>query len=161
MSLLQQLIGFEPGDNFYRPAVTKFSNDLSATRYFNTVNVESILPPDESSEASTLAFDNAPTANGDEVLDNDVNNGAINNAATAASTVSNDGRMSAENGGVASESSASNSGATVDPADIAAIEFEADEATLDKLQAIKQKACLLYTSPSPRDRTRSRMPSSA
>ena len=26
---------------------------------------------------------------------------------------------------------------------------------------VKQKACLLYTSPSPRDRTRSRMPSSA
>ena len=150
MSLLQQLIGFEPGDKFYRPAVTKFSNDLSATRYFNTVNVESILPPDESSEASTLAFDNAPTANGDEVLDNDVNNGAINNAATAASTVSNDGRMSAENGGVASESSASNSGATVDPADIAAIEFEADEATLDKLQVIKQKAERLSRLPNDR-----------
>ena len=29
------------------------------------------------------------------------------------------------------------------------------------LDAVKDKVCLLYTSPSPRDRTRSRMPSSA
>ena len=29
------------------------------------------------------------------------------------------------------------------------------------LQSIKTQGCLLYTSPSPRDRTRSRMPSSA
>ena len=28
-------------------------------------------------------------------------------------------------------------------------------------EALMEKACLLYTSPSPRDRTRSRMPSSA
>jgi len=29
------------------------------------------------------------------------------------------------------------------------------------LQTVESKSCLLYTSPSPRDRTRSRMPSSA
>ena len=51
LPLLQQLYGFTPGEPFYGPAVTKFSNDLSATRYFNTVNVESILPPNDSSEA--------------------------------------------------------------------------------------------------------------
>ena len=32
---------------------------------------------------------------------------------------------------------------------------------LSQLQVRKNEACLLYTSPSPRDRTRSRMPSSA
>ena len=32
---------------------------------------------------------------------------------------------------------------------------------ISSLAAIEDKACLLYTSPSPRDRTRSRMPSSA
>ena len=32
---------------------------------------------------------------------------------------------------------------------------------LSPLQAALRNACLLYTSPSPRDRTRSRMPSSA
>ena len=32
---------------------------------------------------------------------------------------------------------------------------------LDKLQSLAAQACLLYTSPSPRDRQKSRMPSSA
>eukprot|EP01015_Nassula_variabilis_P036275 TRINITY_DN9320_c0_g1_i1.p1 TRINITY_DN9320_c0_g1~~TRINITY_DN9320_c0_g1_i1.p1 ORF type:complete len:124 (+),score=34.30 TRINITY_DN9320_c0_g1_i1:64-435(+) len=32
---------------------------------------------------------------------------------------------------------------------------------LDKIQELKARACLLYTSPSPRDRQKSRMPSSA
>ena len=41
-----------------------------------------------------------------------------------------------------------------------------DQATIDRLEAkypgfFGKPACLLYTSPSPRDRTRSRMPSSA
>ena len=31
----------------------------------------------------------------------------------------------------------------------------------ERLRRIEEKLCLLYTSPSPRDRTRSRMPSSA
>ena len=116
LSLLRQLLGFKPGDPFYRPDVTKFSNDLSATRYFNTVNVESILPPDERSEASTLAFDNtAASSNNKDTLASDTLNNGLNN-------------------------DLNNSGATVNAADIAAIEFTADEATLDKLQAIKQKA---------------------
>ena len=34
-------------------------------------------------------------------------------------------------------------------------------AKFDNVGGLKPKACLLYTSPSPRDRTRSRMPSSA
>ena len=33
--------------------------------------------------------------------------------------------------------------------------------TIQSIQAAVNEACLLYTSPSPRDRTRSRMPSSA
>lgn len=42
--LLQQLLTFKTGENYHAPAITKFSNDLSATRYFNTVNVETVLP---------------------------------------------------------------------------------------------------------------------
>ncbi len=154
LSLLQQLYGFTPGDPFYRPAVTKFSNDLSATRYFNTVNVESILPPNDSSEASTLAFDNAPTdSNG--ALDDDINNdgitdlnsdaglGASNGFAVRVDTIS-------DSGGESSNTLIANSGETVNEADIAAIEFEADEATLDKLQAIRQKAERLSRLPNDR-----------
>ena len=40
-------------------------------------------------------------------------------------------------------------------------ELDAAEAALERARAEEARACLLYTSPSPRDRTRSRMPSSA
>ena len=126
LSLLKQLVGFEEGEPFYRPAVTKFSNDLSATRYFNTVNVETILPPDERTESSTLAYDNTPNSSSTEPTDDDFDS---NNAEQNETVINeNDAERYAT------------SGETVNPADIAAIEFEADEETLGKLQAIRQKA---------------------
>ena len=136
LSLLHQLVGFKEGDPFYRPAVTKFSNDLSATRYFNTVNVESILPPDERSESSTLAFDNSPNSNSTDNTDDDAD---INNTGQ-----NGDGMTQADGERYAT------SGDIVNPADIAAIEFEADEETLAKLQAIKQKAERLSRLPNDR-----------
>ncbi|MBO6198606.1 MAG: BamA/TamA family outer membrane protein, partial [Psychrobacter sp.] len=126
LSLLKQLVDFEEGEPFYRPAVTKFSNDLSATRYFNTVNVETILPPDERTESSTLAFDNTPNSSSAETTDDDFDSNNIE-----------------QDEAVKAESDAeryATSSETVNPADIAAIEFEADEETLGKLQAIRQKA---------------------
>ena len=44
-------------------------------------------------------------------------------------------------------------------ADEAIVELETDKVTLEVPSPVN--GCLLYTSPSPRDRTRSRMPSSA
>ena len=41
------------------------------------------------------------------------------------------------------------------------IAMRSNSGTSVEYQCIKAKPCLLYTSPSPRDRTRSRMPSSA
>ena len=53
-------------------------------------------------------------------------------------------------------------------ADASLVTLESDKATMDvpaplagTVKEVKVKICLLYTSPSPRDRTRSRMPSSA
>ncbi|WP_261868738.1 autotransporter assembly complex family protein [Psychrobacter sp. JCM 18901] len=151
LSLLQQLYGFTPGEPFYRPAVTKFSNDLSATRYFNTVNVESILPPTDSSEAGTLAFDNAATE-GNDTLDDDINNVDNDGAAASNVTASKENTVN-DNSDIGAESDnalSANSGETVNEADIAAIDFEADEATLDKLQAIRQKAERLSRLPNDR-----------
>jgi len=160
LSLLQQLYGFTPGEPFYRPAVTKFSNDLSATRYFNTVNVESILPPSDSSEAGTLAFDNTATeSNG--TLDDDINNvdndGIVdlssNDGAAASNVTASTEDTINDNSDIGAESDdalSANSGETVNEADIAAIDFEADEATLDKLQEIRQKAERLSSLPNDR-----------
>ncbi|OXL28716.1 autotransporter assembly complex family protein [Psychrobacter sp. DAB_AL32B] len=139
LSLLRQLLDFKAGDPFYRPAVTKFSNDLSSTRYFNTVNVESIFPPDERTESSTLAFDNSPNSSGD----NDTTNDELDIASDVSGASQND---STGNDGVLY----TNSGEKVDAADIAAIEFEADEETVEKLQAIKQKAERLSRLPNDR-----------
>lgn len=161
LPLLQQLLDFKPGEPFYSPAITKFSNDLSATRYFNTVNVESILPPDDRSESSTLAFDNTPT-NGNDTLDGDSDNVNLDSATldngdiesqSSPEVVNDDASNKVDDGEVDAESEEglnANSGEAVNDADIAAIEFEVDEETLDKLQAVKQKADRLSRLPNDR-----------
>lgn len=155
LPLLRQLLHFEAGDPFYRPDVTKLSNDLAATRYFNTVNVESLLPPDELSAGSTLAFDN--TANqSDNVedgdLDSDVKEGANVGAGDTELIGESRDNLSGEedNSEVVAESLEANSGATVDAADIAPIEFQVDEQTQNKLQEIKAKANRLSRLPNDR-----------
>lgn len=172
LSLLRQLLNFEAGDPFYRPDVTKLSNDLSATRYFNTVNVESILPPDERSASSTLAFDNAPSAGenvADNELDNDVTNGSVNGNGSTMSGANRNNNSNTNNinnnlnpesrdssgdgtaaNGVSAEGINANSGAKVDAADIAPIEFQVDEETQSKLQAVKDKANRLSRLPNDR-----------
>lgn len=167
LSLLQQLFDFEAGDPFYRPDITKFSNDLSATRYFNTVNVESILPPDERSASSTLAFDNAPAADDDaniDDIDNDVTTGdeTSNTNGNIADNIVNNGESRTTNNSrnidddnVNDDQQSdgninANSGATVDEEDIAPIEFEVDEETQGKLLAIQQKAERLSRLPNDR-----------
>ncbi len=163
LSLLRQMLDFEAGDPFYRPSITKFGNDLSATRYFNTVNVESILPLDARSAASTLAFDNAP-ANSESNLDPDVNsdqtignsnnssndngNATLSQASSADSNTDNNANTNTDN--VTASSVSSDNAEVVDPADIAPIEFEVDEQTSEKLQAIKQKATRLIQLPNNR-----------
>lgn len=160
LSLLQQLYGFTPGEPFYGPSVTKFSNDLSATRYFNTVNVESILPPNDSSEAGTLAFDNA-AIDDNATLDDDINNVdndgipslSSNDVAVASNVTDSTEDTVNDNSDIGAESDntlSASSGEMVNEADIAAIDFEADEATLDKLQAIRQKAERLSSLPNDR-----------
>ena len=51
--------------------------------------------------------------------------------------------------------------AAAQPGDLAIFYSEHFDRFREAIQQLKEKNCLLYTSPSPRDRTRSRMPSSA
>lgn len=64
--LLGQLMTYQSGDPYYQPFVTAFSNNLTATRYFNGVDVDVVLPPDDAGNAD-LAFDKAqnPDTNAD------------------------------------------------------------------------------------------------
>ncbi|TXD98234.1 BamA/TamA family outer membrane protein [Psychrobacter frigidicola] len=163
LSLLRQLYEFKAGDPFFRPDITKFSNDLSATRYFNTVNVETIVPPDELSETSTLAFDNAPTTDDNSGIDSDVSSdGTITTPSSSSNTGNENARggsnSRSENDGNANTDADKNddgqinasSGTSVDEADIAPIEFEVDEETHEKFLAIKQKAERLSRLPTDR-----------
>lgn len=108
-SLLRQMFDFEAGDPFYRPAITKLGNDLSATRYFNSVNVETILPRDERSESGTLSFDNSPIdANNDGIIDDD-------SIANAEDGIALDSIISSDNGNVGETvTNADNNQSTVD-----------------------------------------------
>ncbi len=150
LPLLKQLLRFDAGDPFFRPDITKFTNDLSATRYFNTVNVETILPPDGRSANSTLAFNNAP-ANASDALDEDVDRDdaltisdeLLDVEANAANNLANADNITGSNASI-------NDGPSVDEADIAPIKFEVDEQTSEKLQAIKQKAIRLTQLPNNR-----------
>ena len=171
LSLLKQLFNFKEGDPFYRPAITKLGNDLSATRYFNSVNVETILPPDDRSESGTLSFDNMPIdADNDGIIDGDVdtianpedrivsdNDGNVgesaanaNNAANSVDGINDAQDDNVEDDNVKGNNTNVNSGTTVDAADVAPIEFEVDQETQDKLMAIKQKAERLSSLPDDR-----------
>ena len=154
-SLLKQMFDFEAGDPFYRPDITKLGNDLSATRYFNTVNVETVLPPDDISENSTLAFDNTPVdTDNDSVIDDDIDSGVDDIDASnivSSSDDMDDSRTDANDADAnIADSIEANSGATVDAMDVAPIEFEVDQETQDKLLAIKRKADRLSGLPNDR-----------
>lgn len=146
--LLQQLLTFKTGEHYYAPAITKFSNDLSATRYFNTVNVETVLPqrgvqagvPSETTtDDDNLNLDGLDGLNHDN-LDNDApDNGNSDNSNLDNSNPNNPDNLDNDN---------------LDNLDglenIAPIEFEIDTDIENKLFTIEQKAQQLYNQPDDR-----------
>lgn len=138
--LLQQLLTFKTGENYHAPAITKFSNDLSATRYFNTVNVETVLP-----QRGVQAGMPSETTTDDDNLNLDgLNHDNLDN--------------DAPDGGNSDNSNLDNSNPdnpnNLDNLDglenIAPIEFEIDTDIENKLFAIEQKAQQLYNQPDDR-----------
>lgn len=55
LGLLQKLLTFQQDTPFDRKKTTQLSADLMATRYFNSVNVETVLPQTPSAESDTVA----------------------------------------------------------------------------------------------------------
>ncbi|HCC65807.1 MAG TPA: hypothetical protein DEP59_02240, partial [Moraxella sp.] len=58
--LLKALMTYQKGDAYYQPFVSEFTNNLTATRYFNGVDVDVIMPSDEA--ASDIAFEQSGSA---------------------------------------------------------------------------------------------------
>lgn len=59
--LLGQLTDFKTGDGFNRQKVVQLSNNITATRYFDTTSVELVFPERRPSESVVQASDNSAT----------------------------------------------------------------------------------------------------
>lgn len=135
--LLQQLLTFKTGEHYYAPAITKFSNDLSATRYFNTVNVETVLPQHgvQAGMPSETTTDD-DNLNLDGLNHDNLDNDAPDNGNSDNSNLDNSNPDNPDN---------------IDGLEnIAPIEFEIDTDIENKLFTIEQKAQQLYNQPDDR-----------
>lgn len=122
--LLHQLHKFEVGDKYYAPDVTKFTNDLSATRYFNAINVETIRP---NTVGATLGFDNA-------VKEND----SVSNAEQVLNEGST-GSTELDKNGQPLDSQVAGGMGNINE-EFKPIEYSVDQETSDKLNEITVKA---------------------
>ncbi len=181
--LLKQLMTYQKGDNYYQPFVTQFANNLSATRYFNGVDMDVVMP--DTGSVGNVSFDNqltSPTANpadpqtqanGQNTDGDSTNKSALNstpgNSETAASTTTpadnHNTDTSGKNSGklTATSDKVTLATTTQNPEDIAPINFSVDASTQERLQAIKNKANNLLRAPediqlAPEDTTRSKNP---
>lgn len=172
--LLKKLLTFHAGDAFNQPELTKFSNNLAATRYFNTVNVETITPANQDNNAGTLTFDNSDTEDdyaknnqNADTLDGAKDDGDKDDGAKESMTTSS--LMSGDN----TDNHAHNNANEKNTAELVSkqnkepnettaqalaqqtselnpINFSVDEQTQEKLLAIKQKADRLLSLPDDR-----------
>ncbi|WP_019672628.1 autotransporter assembly complex protein TamA [Psychrobacter lutiphocae] len=165
VELLHQLHEFKAGDKFAAPLVTKFTNDLSMTQYFNSVNVETIRP---GVSKAVLDFEQTE-AEGDDVLQNELQ-GITDNAEASDTQADSDGKgdISQNNGKLqtdgqqpkaganakgrvedldklTAEAGSDNAGSTESGFDdfeeeLAPLVYSVDEETTEKLAQIRAKA---------------------
>lgn len=116
-AVLQQLLTYQKGDNYYQPAINELTNNLSATRYFNGIDVDVVLPSDNVANAN-LSFNNQGDNADNLPEDNNINIGELA------------GNRQVQN-----------------PDDIAPVVFQVDDTTQQRLDLIKAKARLLLQAP--------------
>lgn len=144
--LLKQLMTYQKGDPYFQPYVSQFSNNLLATRYFNGINVDVVLPPDEVQAKGTLNFDSTQEItpeNVKEKADEKANEKLDEKADKTATEVktNNSPNVNVSNGGTPSKAPVQN------PKDLAPLEFSVDDSTKERLIAVKQKARNLLDTP--------------
>lgn len=159
--LLKALMTYQKDDAYYQPFVSEFTNNLTATRYFNGVDVDVIMPSDEAasdiafeqSGSATLSTASSSNATADNIADTSDTSAAI------LSANSTDQSLASQSNSSQSQSSELQFAGTVDsttqktvnqvqdPNDIAPIQFEVDDSTEQRLNAISRKAKNLLTAP--------------
>lgn len=166
--LLQQLMTYRKGEPYHQPFVTKFANNLSATRYFNAVDMDVVLPSDgatadirfatnsptstpntpETSTPETSTTENSIT---NVKTDNNIHDVKTNSADKLANNavVDNNEADNLSITSVTENQSTDNSPqrAVQNPEDIAPINFDIDATTQERLKAIKNKADNLLHAP--------------
>lgn len=150
--LLKALMTYQKGDAYYQPFVSEFTNNLTATRYFNGVDVDVIMPSDEA--ASDIAFEQSgsatlsTTASGSNTTADNVADTSGTSAGTSP-TNSTDQSNSSElqSAGTVDSTTQKTVNQVQDPNDIAPIQFEVDDSTEQRLNAISRKAKNLLAAP--------------
>lgn len=156
--LLEQLMTYKDGDPYYQPFVTQFANNLSATRYFNGVDMDVVLPQDGATanisfdtttqNGGTVANANNPTADADKA-DKAI---TADKSDSFADTVKNTVKEKSDSliTSLTTESESDNATlatTTQNPDDIAPINFNVDATTTERLNAISNKAHNLMNAP--------------
>lgn len=164
--LLKALMTYQKGDAYYQPFVSEFTNNLTATRYFNGVDVDVIMPSDEAasdiafeqSGSATLSDANSSSTTADNTADTSDTSAGISPANSTDQSLASQSNLDQINS-AQSNSSELQSAGTVDsttqktinqvqdPNDIAPIQFEVDDSTEQRLNAISRKAKNLLTAP--------------
>ncbi|PAL16416.1 hypothetical protein B8W92_04330 [Moraxella osloensis] len=160
--LIKALMRYQKGDAYYQPFVSEFTNNLTATRYFNGVDVDVVMPSDEA--ASDIAFEQSgsatlSTANSSNTPADNIADTSPDTSAGILPTKSTDQSLASQIKSSQSNSSELQSAGTVDsttqktvnqvqdPNDIAPIQFEVDDSTEQRLNAISRKAKNLLAAP--------------
>lgn len=154
--LLEQLMTYQKNDPYYQPSVTQFANNLAATRYFNGVDMDVVMP---ATGTATLGFSNV--ANATNTSNNPNNPNATTTATTdltseQAADRQNEGNTAPDQinddsntaGTLSSDSQTATLATNVqNPEDIAPITFDIDATTQERLTAISNKATNLLHAP--------------
>ena len=160
--LLQQLMPYQKGDPYYQPLVTKLTNNLSVTRYFNSMNVDVILPADSgagvTSQNTTPNNAQANSQNSSQAnsQNNSQNNSQANSQNSDNNTAdqtqiaqnqprkNNDGDIQSQN---VTADATDNPANIQNPKDYAPLEFNIDDTTQERLDIIKAKSRILLQAP--------------
>ena len=154
--LLKALMTYQKGDAYYQPFVSEFTNNLTATRYFNGVDVDVIMPSDEAasdiafeqSGSATLSDANSSNTTADNTADtSDTAAGILSANSTDQSLASQSNSSELQSAGTVDSTTQKTVNQVQDPNDIAPIQFEVDASTEQRLNAISRKAKNLLAAP--------------
>ncbi len=150
--LLKALMTYQKGDAYYQPFVSEFTNNLTATRYFNGVDVNVIMPSDEA--ASDIAFEQSgsatlsTTASGSNTTaDNVADTSGTSAGILSANSTDQTNSSELQSAGTVDSTTQKTVNQVQDPNDIAPIQFEVDDSTEQRLNAISRKAKNLLAAP--------------